>query len=234
MNIESLLKYQKLDEELFKIEQKSANSANKKKVNELTFVAKKSQTKSAELETEAEKIINEIADIKEKYNLNKTKSDEILATNVEGMSFEDIEKLNSLKTKVLSNLNILEKMLQKSAENINQILSEFNKTKKMYDEARDQYAVCKQKLDEETKAFDLEKEKIRKSLALLEKEVEADIMAEYKKKRNDNIFPVIVSLEGNNFCGRCHMELPKVSISRIKERGVITCEHCKRFLFQKQ
>lgn len=233
MNIENLLKYQKLDEELYKVEQKISNSPYKKKANELTAIAKKAQIKSAELESEAEKLISEIADIKEKYNINKSKADEMLDVDVENMSFDEIDKINSLKTKILSNLNILEKMLQKSAENINHILAEFNKTKKLYDEARAQYATCKQKIDEETKMYEPEKERLKKELSGLEKSVEPEIMAEYKKKRNDNIFPVIVPLEGNNFCGRCRMELPKVAISRIKENGVITCEHCKRFIFQK-
>lgn len=233
MNIENLLKYQKLDEELFRIEQKISNSQYRKKANELTAVAKKTQAKSAELEAEAERLIAEIADIKEKYNINKSKSDEMLKTNVDGLSFEEIDKINSLKQKVVSNLNILEKMLQKSAESINRILAEFNKTKKLFDEAKSQYAICKQKIDEETKFYEPEKEKLKKQLLVLEKDVSPEIMAEYKKKRNDNIFPVIVPLEGNNFCGRCRMELPKVALSRIKDSGVIVCEHCKRFIYQK-
>lgn len=233
MNIESLLKYQKLDEELYKVEQKISNSPYRKKANELATIAKRSQTKSVELEAEAEKLLAEIDDLKRKFETNKKKSDEMLATKVEEMTMEDIEKSSTLKTKILSNLSILEKMLQKSAEGINRILSEFNKTKKLYDEAKTQFNTCKQKLDEEIKASEPEKERLKKELAVLEKDVDPHIMAEYKKKRNDNIFPVIVPLEGNNFCGRCRMELPKVAISRIKEKGVIVCEHCKRFIYQK-
>lgn len=233
MNIEAILKYQKLDEELYKVEQKLINSPYKKKANELTAIAKKSQIKSAELEAEAEKMIAEIADIKEKYAINQKKANEMLAKNLDDLSFEDIEKYNLLKSKILSNLGILEKMLQKSAEGINKILSEFNSTKKTFDEARNQYNLCKQKMDEEAKVLEPEKERLKKELLILENDVDAHIMSEYKKKRNDNIFPVIVPLEGNNFCGRCRMELPKVALSRIKETGVITCEHCKRFIYQK-
>ena len=175
----------------------------------------------------------EFSNNKEKYEINKKKLDELLSTDLEKSSMEDLEKLNSIKSKVMSNLSILEKMLQKSAENINHILSEFNKTKKAFDEARTQYAICKQKIDEETKALEPEKEKFRKELSKLEKDVDATLMSDYKRKRQDNIFPVVVPLEGGNFCGRCRMELPKVAISRIKEKGVITCEHCKRFIYQK-
>lgn len=233
MNIESLLKYQKVDEELFKVEQKLANSPYKKKANELASIAKKAQIKSTELETEAEKLISEIEDLKNKFRTNKAKADEMTAKDIEKMSIEELDSLNALKSKILSNLNVMEKMLQKSAESINHILTEFNKTKKLYDEARSQYAICKKKIDEDTKALEPEKEKIKKQLASLEGEVDSTLLAEYKKKRNDNIFPVIVPLENDNFCGRCRMELPKVAISRIKEKGVITCEHCKRFVYKK-
>ena len=233
MNIENLLKYQKHDEELFKVEQKLSNSAYRRKANELTAVAKKAQAKSTELENHAEKLIAEIGEIKEKYNLNKKKADEMVSADVENLSMEEIEKINILKPKIMQNLAILEKMLQKSAETINQILSEFNKTKKAYDEARSKYAICKQKIDEETKALEPEKEKLTKELLVLEKDVEPSLMAEYKKRRNDNIFPVVVPLENGTFCGRCRMEQPKVAISKLKEAGVIVCEHCKRFIYQK-
>lgn len=231
MNIESLLEYQKLDSELFKVEQKLLESPYRKKATELANIAKKAQLRSTELETEAEKLLNEISDIKEKYNLNKSKADDMLGSDVENMSMEDVEKSLTLKGKVASNLNILEKMLQKSAEKINAILSEFNKAKKSYDEARKQYDVCKQKVEEEKKQYEPEKERIKKDLEKLEKNVDATLMAEYKKRRNDNIFPVVVPLEGS-FCGRCRVEQSKVAISRLKENGVITCEHCKRFIYK--
>ena len=231
MNIESLLKYQKLDEELYKVEQKLVNSPYKKKATELAGIAKKSQTKSTELENEAERLLAEIEDLKQKFAINKAKMDEMLSSDGSALSLEEVEKFNVLRGKIVSNLNILEKMLQKSAENINLILSDFNRTIKTFNEAKSQYATCKQKIDEESKMYEPERARIAKELKVLEKDVEENLMNEYKKKRQDNIFPVIVPLENGNFCGRCRMELPKVSLSRIKENGIITCEHCKRFIY---
>lgn len=232
MNIENVLKYQKKDAELYKVEQKIVNSVYRKKATELATIAKKAQARSMELETEAEKLIAEIDEINKNFGVNKTKAEEISSKKLENLSIEDLDKLGSLKSKVVNNLNILEKMSQKSAESINRILSEFNKTKKTYDEARTQYAVCKQKVEEETKVLEAEKQKVAKELSTLEGAVDAKILGEYKRKRNDNIFPVLVPLENGTFCGFCRMEQPKIAISKIKENGVITCEHCKRFIYQ--
>ncbi len=233
MNIESILKYQSVDAKIHEIEQKLSNSGFRKKANELSAIAKKAQTRSAELEAEAEKVLADIEDLKNKYSLNKSKSDEICAKNVDDMSADEIEKIAALKNKIANNLNILEKLLQKSAESINNILSNFNKTKKTFDDAKAQYAVCKQKIDEETAALEPEKKKLEAELSKMEAGVDGQLLAEYKKRRNDRIFPVVCALEGENFCGGCRMELPKVAISRIKESGIIICEHCKRILYKK-
>lgn len=233
MDLTQLLKYQEVDTKLFQIEQKLTSSPYKKKANELAGLAKKAQAKSTELENEANNVLKEIDELKANFTQNKKSLDGLLKKDLDKFSLEELDSFTTLKSKILSNLNSLEKMLQKSAEKINNILGEFNKTKKMYDNARAQFEECKKKIQEESKVLEPEKEKIKKELQELEKHVDSKLMEEYKKRRNDNIFPVVVPLEGKNFCGGCRMELPMVAISRINDTGVITCEHCKRLVYKK-
>lgn len=232
MNSENILKYQKKDAELYKVEQKLANSAYKKKTNEYASIAKKAQANSIELEKEAEKVLAEINEITKAFQTNKAKAEEITEKNLDKVSLEDIEKMNALKAKINSNLNTLEKMLQKGAEEINQILANFNKTKKTFEDAKVQFTNFKEKAEEESKALEPEKQKIVSELKTLESSIDAKVLAEYKKKRSENIFPVYVPLENKAFCGFCRMEQPKIAISKLKEDGIITCEHCKRFIYQ--
>ncbi len=233
MDLTNLLKYQELDEKLYNVEQRLTKSPARKRAGELSKIAKNAQVKSNELELEAGKVLKEIEDVKAKFEENKKSLQSLLNKDLDKLSMEDLDKITSLKAKILSNLNFLEKHLQKHAELVNRILTDFNKTKKMYDEARVQFIECKNKIDEETKALEPEKERLVKELEELSKSVEKNLLAEYKRRRNDNIFPVVVPLEGTNFCGRCRMELPMVAISRIKDVGVITCEHCKRLVYKK-
>ena len=233
MDLTNLLKYQELDEKLYNVEQRLTKSPARKRAGELSKIAKNAQVKSNELELEAGKVLKEIEDVKAKFEENKKSLQSLLNKALDKLPMEDLDKITSLKAKILSNLNFLEKHLQKHAELVNRILTDFNKTKKMYDEARVQFIECKNKIDEETKALEPEKERLVKELEELSKSVEKNLLAEYKKRRNDNIFPVVVPLEGTNFCGRCRMELPMVAISRIKDVGVITCEHCKRLVYKK-
>lgn len=233
MDLTNLLKYQELDEKLYEVEQKLTKSPARKRASELSKIAKNAQAKSTELENEAGNILKEIDDIKEKFEQNKKSLESLVGKDLENLSMEDLDKISSLKSKILGNLNYLEKHLQKHAESVNRILMDFNKTKKMYDEARRQFLECKAKIDEETKTLEPEKARLEKELETLSKSVESKLLAEYKKRRSDNIFPVVVPLEGTNFCGRCRMELPMAAISKIKDVGVITCEHCKRLVYKK-
>lgn len=233
MDLTNLLKYQELDEKLYNVEQRLTKSPARKRAGELSKIAKNAQVKSNELEAEASKVLKEIEDVKVKFEENKKSLQNLLNRDLDKLTMEDLDKITSLKAKILSNLNYLEKHLQKHAELVNRILMDFNKTKKMYDEARVQFIECKNKIDEETKTLEPEKERLTNELEELSKSVEKNLLAEYKKRRNDNIFPVVVPLEGTNFCGRCRMELPMVAISRIKDVGVITCEHCKRLVYKK-
>lgn len=232
MNTENVLKYQKQDAELYKVEQKITNSAYRKKANEMATVAKKAQGKLFDFEGEADKLLKEIEDIKEKFEMNKKKADELAEKELENLSADELEKLSVLKSKLVSNLNVLERMLQKSAENVNNILANFNKTKKVYDEARTNYTTLKKKAEDEAQILEPEREKLSKALSAFENSVDAKTLADYKKKRAEGIFPVFVSLENGAFCGFCRMEQPKIAISKLKENGVITCEHCKRYIYQ--
>lgn len=232
--MENLLKYQKLDEQLYKIEQKISNGAYEKKEKELNAVVEREKVRAKKLEEQAEKIIAEIENVKAKYQLNKSKLEEVLAKDIELLSAEELEKMNVLKAKIVSNLNILEKMLQKIAETINGTLSQFWETKKLHKEANEKKMLCKQKIEEEKNVLMPEKDKLKKELSVLEKLVPVEYMVEYKKKRNDNVFPVVVPLERGAFCGHCRMEQPKAILSRLKDQTFITCEHCKRFIYNKK
>lgn len=231
MNIEKILKYQKVDEQMYKLEQKLAGSETKKKANEYASIAKKAQAKSVELEAESAKFIVEIEKIQKNFDISQKALNSLKNSDPEKMTLEEIEKMETLRKKVVNNLTVLEKALQKSAESVNRIISEFNAAKKTYDKARVQFDSCKQALAVETKAIEAEKTKVREELSSLEKEIDDETLSAYKKRRADGIFPVVVPLENGSFCGRCRMELAKVAISRIKEKGVITCEHCKRYVY---
>lgn len=230
MDIQKILEYQKVDSELFKIEKSLRENANKKLATDMSASAKQAQLASFNLENKAAALLKEIDIIKNQFNLQNDKMKEVLSKNVDNLSKEEVDSLLVLKDKLSQNLNILDKNLTKLAENVNSVLAEFNKTIKNYNLAKDKYAQSKAAYDKDIEAVEPVRKQLVSKLASLEKGIDAKTMESYKKRRQDNRFPVYVPLQGNN-CGYCHMELPTAEIINLKNSGIHSCEHCRRIIY---
>lgn len=232
MDITKILDYQNLDSELFKLEKSLRDNQNKKLAISLQDSAKKAQERSGQLEQRAESLIKEIETVQKQFEIQSAKMKEIFAKDIDKMSKEEVENLLALKDKLSQNLAILDKNLTKLAENVNAVLADFNKTRKIFTTAKENYVTAKEAYDKEAKVVEPQMAEIKKKLESLAKGIDGKVMEQYQKRRNDNIFPIFVPLN-NNLCGYCHIELPAVNISKIKEEGHITCEHCRRIIYTK-
>lgn len=76
-----------------------------------------------------------------------------------------------------------------------------------------------------------EKVEIEKKLKSLEKNIDGKLLEAYKKRRGENIFPIVVALNGNS-CGGCHVELPFANIVKLDSEGILICEHCRRIIYK--
>lgn len=231
MKVDMILKYQSLDSEMFKIEKGLRDNQNKKMADNLRENIKNAQERSVKLEENAGKLLKEIEKVKAQIKTQEQKMQEFLNKDIENMSKAEIDKLASLKDKLNQNLVILEKNLTALAENMNAILADFNKTKKAFNSSKEEYAKRKQAYDDDVKAIENQKSEIAVKLKDLSKSIDLKIMEAYQKRRNENVFPVLVPLNGNS-CGGCHMELPFANITKLNEEGIITCEHCRRIVYK--
>ena len=232
MEINKILEYQTLDSELFKLEKSLRDNQDKKMAAQMQNNAKIAQERSLKLDEKAKELEKEYQNAKNQYQIQKKKMDEIFEKDVDKLSKEEVEKLEKLKDKLAQNLSILERNFAKIAENMSGLLSEFNKTKNAFQMAKEQFARCKQNFDKAQSQALPRQQELTKKLTSLEKGIDAKIIEEYKKRRAENIFPVVVSLAGN-CCGGCRVELSMANISKLKENGILTCEHCHRIIYLK-
>ena len=231
MEIKNILEYQKIDSKIFQIERELNQSINKKKCMELTSIAKDSQAKSSKLEQEASQIAKEIQNLFAVADQNKLKIRKILDQKLDDMTEEQIQNSLVMKEKLVQNLAIIDKKATKLAEMANAVLAEFNKTKTTYKNAGEKYKVVKEAYDKELKEATPKMEALKVELKTLEKSIDAKLLEDYKKRRGDKIFPVLVPLN-NKCCGGCHMEVPASSISKLEGEGILVCENCRRIIYK--
>lgn len=231
MEIKNLVEYQKVDSKLFQLEKQLTQSANKQKCAQLSAIAKESQQKSEKLESQASQIAKEIQNLFAVADQNKLKIKEILGKDLEKLSAEELDSALSLKEKLMQNLVVLDKKATKLAEMANAVLAEFNKTKVAYKNAGEKFKQFKEAYDKEVEDVSPKINELKKELAIIEKNIDKNLLEEYAKRRRDRIFPVLVPLN-NRCCGGCHMEVPASSVSKLEREGILVCENCRRIIFK--
>ncbi len=232
MNIDALLIYQEKDSELVKLTRRLDNGENKKKLEECKEVARKATIRSAELEELARKAKQEFSDAEVKIEQTKKSLETVLAKDITKLNTSELANMQKIADKITNNLVILAKFLTKLAEKIKNILLEFNQVKKQHSQASQNYTSYLKIYEDECNELQPKIEEIKKELKVLKKDIDDDLFKAYMQRRDDNIFPVIVPIE-NKLCGRCRMELPNIALSKINEKGIISCEHCKRLNYKK-
>lgn len=230
MDISKMLDYQKLDSELFKLEKSLRDSQHKAQASQMQDTAKKAQERSNQLENKAEALYGEIDKMRNQYIVQQKKMEEIFSKNVDNLSKEEVDALLQVKDKLASNLVILDKNLTRLAESVNAVLADFNKTVKVYNMARETYAKSKGAYDAQLQEIEPKRKEIMEKLQEIAKTVDPKLMEQYTKRRKDNIFPVMVPVRDSS-CGGCHMELPVSMMNKLKEEGVLSCEHCRRIIY---
>ncbi len=231
MDLSKILEYQKLDSQLVKIERQIKNNENKKTANKMHDNMKDAQNKSITLEEKAGQLLSEIAKVKKQFKVQQDKIKEFTSKDLASLSKEEVEKVSLLKDKLSQNLNILERNLTALAESVNAVLSSFNKTIKLFNDSKVQFSKSKNAYESEVKQVEVEQKTLQEKLLALSKGIDTKLMEAYNKRRKENIFPIVVPII-NNSCGGCHIELPYANISKLEDKGILTCEHCHRIIYK--
>ena len=226
-----LLEYQKVDEQLRKIEQEmSASEERKKYMQAKKFMETARERLEAQdrhavelramrddLIVRAEETTKAIAE----YN----DLDEILEESGGDLSFYKknaqalLEKLRSIK----GDLNRLIAEITAASE-------EYEKFKKQTIAMQKQYKEYSEKFKELKNSRAEDVSRITAKLSELSAKIAPDIMERYQAKRKERIFPIVVPL--NNWMCVCGMELPLLHQSELAGGNMIECEHCRRIIYK--
>ena len=228
--LQAILKYQEIDRKLFKLENELAESEERKKYAKLRKFLKTAPEKLDALEVKASSLTAEVSALVKKY-------EQVSSTLGE---FEHLDELvgggadvSFYKKKVQSIVDGLKKLkadISALEASIKETGEEYQKLKKQVISAQKQYA----EVEENYKAVEAskkgEKDAILAELAEAEKTVSPELIARYKTKRKEKLFPVVGELYSGR-CPFCSMEPPIVAKSNLASG--IECDNCHRIIFEK-
>ena len=230
--MEKIIEYQQVDAQLKAIEQElAANEDRKKGITAKKFLDGVNGT-LAELDRKAAEFDGAYTKYVRAYaKLAEMQSEFSNAT--EDYAGED--EINFIKKKAqefLDELKRLEKQVVKLQEEILSITEQYNSLKKKTAAAQKQFKESGQKYTEFKASKAAAQNEIAGKLSRMEKEIPPDIMALYKQRRADKIFPIVYEYAGEGFCPNCRTEISKLSESNLYKNGVIVCDNCGRILLK--
>lgn len=234
--LDALLNYQEADAKLMEYENKLRNSPARQKLLQVKNYLLEQQEKWKQFEKETfqrqaryEKLKEyydqatvEFKEIEEKYleASKDTKEDlDIIRRQYENIQ-NSLAKLRRELVKVIKEMNDSEQMVVKMYNSVNSAKKEFTELKDIHqkelDDAKD------------------DMEKAKKAVLTAGKKVDKELLERYSKVRKTKPNPVALVVEDK--CGGCNMELPYLTLSKIKENNdiIVECENCGRILYYKK
>lgn len=229
--LNELLEYQKVDAQMRRIEQEVAASDEQKKFAQANKFMKSAperfeaqDRRAAELAALREDLVRRAEDIS-KQIAEYSELDEMVE---EG---GDVSFYKKNAQTLLDRLRALKGEMQKLNADIAATVEEYERFKKQGAAMQKQYKEYKAKRDELVNDRKDEVNRLKAQLKSIAEKIPAETLAKYQQKRKENIFPIVVPLNGN-MCV-CGMDFPIALQERLAGGNVVECEHCRRFVYKK-
>ncbi len=230
--LKDILEYQKKDAMLVKIERELENSHTKKMANQMVEQVKQAQNKMVELEHSASQIIAEYERLKQIFETENKKLNEVKKIDFSRKAEADLRESTTNINRELAGVLTLNKNIAKLSKQIMTTLNDFDKAKKSGMEAKKKYSETIEQYNKFASNKNGQIESIKNDLERLSKKIDPKVMERYLAMRDDHKFPIFVPMV-NNSCGGCAMELPSARRDLLKQNEMLECENCHRMIYIK-
>ncbi len=227
----SILQYQNLDGALLEIEKKLKNNESRKLSMKLTAYKQDAEERLVKIEAKAGELSTSLANAIANINMVKETLDEHIKA-VEDL--EDIEEIKYLKKKIVSELDSLDshdKTIKSIIDEINSMQDSYNEISNKLPKAVSQLSSANDTFGKIVAEAKPQIDSLKEQKKELEKSLDSALLAEYKKVRAQNLYPVFVELGAGNTCGGCHMTT-SVDYATLDAEGYVKCENCNRRVYK--
>ncbi|MBQ8884865.1 MAG: hypothetical protein IJY62_00605 [Clostridia bacterium] len=228
--LQAILNYQKIDEELYALERELSSSKERKEYVQAKKFLMSAAEKLDLLDVKAKQLEGEVAALAKKAaeaeeTLKDFSNVDELMENGADVAFYKKNALALLEQfkKLKASLNALIATINATDEEYKKLKKQVLTMQKQYKEAQEKYAAVKDSREEERQA-------IEARLKEAKKDVSPETMERYLNKRKEKIFPVVGQLHDKR-CPYCGMEPPLAAVNKLTAGSTIECDSCHRILY---
>lgn len=231
--MKTILEIQKLDRQIQMLNREVAKCQASIDFNNYKKFLQEGKLRFEDLERQASNIIRNYESAQQTFNKEKGNTEILKKRNTDTMSLETAETLssdlNSFLGRLSEDMRKLEDLVRKSEE----VVRRSAELSAKLTEAKSRSNVIKSKIEEKRQEVAPKIAEIESKIKALEPQIkDIEQYKKYKEMKEKGIFPVFVTAEGN-FCGGCKVELSLSFMDKLKQHGMLTCEHCNRIIMFK-
>lgn len=225
-----ILEYQKLDIKLHKIKKELSNSQKNSETQELSGLIKQWQLKILSLEEDAKKLLTELDKLMGVEKKGIALVEKFSKTDISNLSVDELKDFDAKTTQTANQLAELDNRIMQHNLQVKKVVLDYEMYRKKILSAKQKRDEKKKEADELSSQKAPDFEALKSQLAKLEKSIEPNNLAKYKALKQDGIFPVLVPLVDNR-CGGCRVQLSAGAIDKIRTKGLLECEQCRRIIY---
>ena len=231
---QQMLEYQKIDDELNRIERDLRKSEAYQNLRKYKALRQEYEDTLNKLDSKASDLKNKLTQAKQAVAKINAVIEEL--TN-EMTHVESSDELKYMSKKLDEQL----KLLAQVEGEIRDVLREGEEIAKKFDEINGKLVTIAKAYKTASEEFEAQKESIkprvkelREKLDALKPQLDKKLFEMYERISAGKVFPVFVPLSDGNRCGGCRMDMPLgvVESEMQKHGGIMRCEHCGRIMYK--
>lgn len=227
--MDNIFEIQKLDGQILQLKKQIQDSPANKRVKELVDFMHEGRSFIAKTNKYASSLITELNDVQAKYDNALSKTDIMRAQKADAIADEQLTNMVNTASSFLVELSRLEGRIKALNDNINHLIQDYNNAMNKLRVAKEKINVSKQEAQQVEAKIQPQIDELEKKKASLEAGCNPEMARIYKQMRADNIYPVFVHIHDKR-CGGCHMELSLSFAEKLKNKKMLQCEECHRYI----
>lgn len=233
MKFDKILEYQRIDQDLIALEGEVSKSEERKALAAAKMRLDSATETIGKLSQEASELLSAYTKMKNKIDELKAGLDEFdgIVEGVEDLSEADyyLRQISSIADEIAA----LEKEASRDAARIDEVNSGYKKTWEAGIKASEQYKQTRVVYDKFVEERQPKVREIKKRLDELKKDIPKEFLEAYITLRQSKKLPAFVEYNPeNSTCGRCFMDVPNDTKSKLKNPGdYCECPNCRRILY---
>lgn len=228
--MKTILEIQKLDRQIRSLLREVDKCPASVDFKNYKKILQEGKARFEQLETQAGEILKKYEKALQDLNKAKGQSEILRKQNQPTINLENAGKLISEVNGLVGELSEENRRVEELVRKAEEVVRKSAELSNKLTDAKMRSSTIKAKIEAKKQEVAPKIAEIEKKIKELEPKVQdKEKFEKYNQMKEKGIFPVYVGLE-DNFCGGCKVELPLNFIEKLKEKTMLSCEHCGRII----